>query len=156
MKRVKTTILLVICCVTVSIQTAAAQEEEVRAAMVESLAAWSAADFQALGNFYAAETRGFMLDGGMLITGFSAAALEAAVSAGFSFDIEPRDVDIMMVAEGVAVAVAVVEGSITLPGGAVQEGSWRYSETRVYEGGVWKIAQYHFSPLEFAPVGDIP
>ena len=107
MKRVTKTILLVICCVTVSVQSVAAQEDEVRAAMVESLAAWSAADFQTLGGFYAAQTRGFMLDGGMLITGYNAAALEMAVAAGFSFNIEPHDIDIMMVTDGVAVAVAI-------------------------------------------------
>jgi ketosteroid isomerase-like protein len=156
MKRVKTTILMAICCIAVSIQSATAQEEAVRAAMEESLAAWSAADFQTLGSFYATQARGFMLDGGMLISGFSAEALEAAVSAGFGFNVEPRDVDIMMIGETAAVAVAIVEGAITMPGGAVQEGSWRYSETRVKEGGVWKVVQYHFSPLTLAPLGDIP
>ena len=156
MKRVKTTIQMAICCVTVSIQPLVAQEAEVRAAMEESLAAWSAADFQTLGSFYATQTRGFMLDGGMLITGFSAAALEAAVSAGFGFNVAPHEIDIMMIGESAAVAVAIVEGAITMPGGAVQEGSWRYSETRVKEGRVWKVVQYHFSPLILAPLGDIP
>ena len=156
MKRIVTIVLLVALCAVVSVQTAVAQEDEVRAAMVESLAAWSAADFQKLGNFYAAETRGYMLDGGMLITGYNAAALEMAVSAGFGFNVEPRDIDIMMVTETVAVTVAIVEGAITMPGGEVQEGSWRYSETRKLEGGVWKVVQYHFSPLSIAAFGDIP
>ena len=156
MKRIMTIILLVFCCTAVSVQSAAAQEDEVRAAMIESLAAWSAADFQKLGGFYAAQTRGFMLDGGMLITGYNAAALEMAVSAGFGFNVEPRDIDIMMVTDGVVVTVAIVEGAITMPGGEVQEGSWRYSETRVKEGGVWKVVQYHFSPLTVAEFGDIP
>ncbi len=155
MKRLKTTILLAICCLAVSFQSTNAQEDDVRAAMVASLAAWSAADFQTLGNYYIEQTRGYMLDGGMLLSGFSPAALEAAVSAGFSFQIEPRDIDILMISEAVAVAVAIVEGSISLPGGAVQEGSWRYSETRVLEGGNWKVAQYHFSPLTMEPIGDI-
>lgn len=156
MKRLKTMVLLTICCTTMSIQSIAAQEEAVRTAMVESLAAWSASDFQKLGSFYATQTRGFMLDGGMLITGYNAAALEMAVAAGFAFNVEPHDIDIRMVTDEVAVSVAIVEGSITLPGGAVEEGSWRYSETRVNEGGVWKVVQYHFSPLSMADFGDIP
>ena len=148
-----TTMLLAIFCGGISIQPAAAQEEDVRAAMVESLAAWSAADFQRLGNFFAERTRGYMPGGSMLLTGFNPAALDAAVSAGVSFDIEPQDIDILMVSETVAVAVATVEGVITLPGGAVQEGPWQYSETRVLEGGTWKVVQYHFSPLPAGPGG---
>jgi hypothetical protein len=51
----------------------------------------------------------------------------------------------------VAVAVAKIEGVITLPGGEIQEGPWQYSETRVLEGGTWKVVQYHFSSV---PSGD--
>ena len=156
MRLVKTTILLVVCCLAVSTQSAEAQEAEVRAAMEESLAAWREADFEKLGNFYAARTRGFMLDGGYLITGFSVEALQAAASMGVAFNVEPQEVDILMVGEGVAVAAAILEGSITMPGGATQEGTWRYSETRIKEGGIWKVSQYHFSPLEMAPLGNIP
>ncbi len=151
-----TTILLAICCVGISIQPTAAQEEDVRAAMVESLAAWSAADFQRLGTFFAEQARGYMPGGSILLTGFNPAALEAAVSAGMSFDIEPQDIDIRMVGETVAVAVANVEGVITLPGGVVQEGPWHYSETRVMEGGTWKVVQYHFSLLPAGPGRGLP
>jgi hypothetical protein len=142
-----TIILLTICCMGVLTQPGAAQEEEIHAAMVESLAAWSDGDFQRLGTYFAEQTRGYMLGGNVLITGFDPEALEAAVSAGFSFSIEPREIDIMMVGETVAVAVATVEGTITLPNGEVQEGPWQYSETRVLEDGRWKVVQYHFSPV---------
>ena len=148
-----TIILLTICCMGASTQTGAAQEEEVRAAMVESLAAWSAGDFQRLGTLFAEQARGYMLGGSVLISGFNPEALEAAVSAGFSFAIEPREIDIMMVGETVAAAVAMIEGTITLPGGGVQEGPWQYSETRVLENGRWKVIQYHFSPLAAAQEG---
>ncbi len=137
-------------------QPAFTQQDEVEAAMVESLAAWRAGDFATLGNYYAAETRGFMLDEGYLLTGYNAAALEAAVSAGFSFDLEPRDIDIVMVDGTMAVAVAYVEGSVTVPGGTSQEGTWRYSETRVKRDGYWKVVQYHFSKLVVPEIGDIP
>jgi ketosteroid isomerase-like protein len=156
MKRVTTTILLVVCLLAVSIQTVAAQDAAVRAAMEESLAAWRDQDFEQLGSFYATQTRGFMLDGGYLITGFSIEGLQAAAEMGVAFEVEPQDVDIMMVGDGIAVAVAILEGSVTLPGGTPEEGTWRYSETRINEGGTWKVVQYHFSPLEMAPLGDIP
>ncbi len=153
MRLLKTTILLVVCGLLVSVQPAAAQEAEVRADMEESLAAWRDGDFEKLATFYAAQTRGFMLDGGFLITGFSIEALQTAASMGVAFNVEPQEVEIMMVGDGVAVAVAILEGSVTFPGGNVQEGSWRYSETRVNEGGTWKVVQYHFSPLEMSPLG---
>lgn len=156
MRRLTTTILLVVCCFAVSIQVAAAQEAAVRAAMEESLAAWRDQDFEKLGSFYAERVRGFMLDGGFLITGFSIEALQAAAEMGVAFQVEPQEVEIMMVDDGVAVAVAILEGSVTLPGGTPQEGTWRYSETRINEGGVWKVLQYHFSPLEMAPLGNLP
>lgn len=129
-------------------QSAAAQQDEVREAMVASLAAWTAGDFETLGNYYAPQTRGFMLDGGFLITGYNPAALQAAVDAGFSFSLEAKDIDIVIIGETVAVSVAYVEGSVTTPGAEPQGGEWRYSETRVKEGGFWKVVQYHFSPLE--------
>ena len=91
-----------------------------------------------------------MFDGTFLITGFSAPMLEAAVASGVSFDVEPRDIDIVMIGDIAAASVAIIEGTITLPGGAVQEGPWRYSETRVKEDGIWKVVQYHFSPLTMA------
>jgi ketosteroid isomerase-like protein len=142
-----TIIILTFCILGVSIGPVAAQEEEVRAAMVESLAAWSAGDFQRLGTFFAEQTRGYMLGGTILVTGFNPQALEAAVSAGFSFDIEPREIDILMAGETVAVAVAMVEGTITLPGGELQQGPWQYSETRILQDGQWRVIQYHFSPV---------
>ena len=149
------TVLLAICCMGISTQPAAAQEEDVRAAMVEGLAAWSAADFQKLGTFFDAQARGYMPGGSTLLVGFNPQALEGAVSAGMSFDIEPQDIDIRMVGETVAVAVAKVEGVITLPGGVIQEGPWQYSETRVLEGGTWKVVQYHFSSVPVGPGGGL-
>ncbi len=156
MRRVKRTILVVFSCAALLVQPVIGQEEEVRAAMERGLAAWRNGDFQVLDSYYASQTRGFMLDGGFLITGFSTEALEAAASAGVEFNVEPREIDILMVTNDVAVAVAILEGSVTMPGGEVQEGSWRYSETRVRESGIWKVIQYHFSRMTLDPFGETP
>jgi hypothetical protein len=151
-----TTLLLAVSCMGLSVRPAASQEADVRAAMVESLAAWSAGDFQKLGTFFADQARGYMPGGSTLLIGFNPAALEGAVSAGMSFDIEPEGIDIRVVSETVAVAVASVEGVVTLPGGVVQEGPWHYSETRVLESGTWKVVQYHFSHVPAGPGGGLP
>lgn len=156
MRRVKRTILVVFSCAALSVQPAIGQKEEVRAAMERSLGAWRAGNFQELASYYAPQTRGFMLDGGFLITGFSVEALEAAASAGVAFNVEPREIDILMVTDDVAVTVAILEGSVTMPDGEVQEGPWRYSETRVHEGGMWKVIQYHFSEMTLDPLGGNP
>ena len=137
---------VLICGLIIYTQTAQSQVEEVRAAMLASLAAWNEGDVEAFGSFFGAETRGFNLDGGVLIRGFNPAALEAALNAGFAINVTPRDIDVKVYGNA-AVGVAYLDGSITLPGGMVRQGTWRYSETRVKDGNVWKVVQYHISPM---------
>lgn len=136
---------VLVCGLIIYTQTAQSQVEEVRAAMLASLAAWNEGDVEGFGSFFGAETRGFNLDGGVLIRGFNAAALEAALNAGFAINVTPRDIDVQVYGNA-AVGVAYLDGSITLPGGTVRQGTWRYSETRVKDGDVWKVVQYHISP----------
>ena len=143
---------VVICGLIIYTQTAQAQEEEVRTAMLASLAAWNQGDVAGFGAFFSTDTRGFNLDGGILIRGFNAAALEAALNAGFAINVEPRDIDVKIY-DNAAVGVAYLDGSITLPGGMVREGTWRYSETRVKDGDSWKVVQYHISLMTVGAPG---
>ena len=92
------------------------------------------------------DARGFNLDNGALITGLHQTMLQAAVTAGFRVHVQPRDIDIKIYGN-VAVTVAYLDGSITLPGGEPRPGTWRYSETRVKIDGIWKVVQYHISPM---------
>lgn len=126
--------------------TGQAQNADVRAAMTETLAAWSAGDFEGLAQFYTADTRGFLFGGALLVRGFNPAALQAAYEAGFRASFTLRAPDVKVLGD-VAIAVAYLDGTLTLPGGEAETGSWRYSETRVRDGGRWKIAQYHFSEV---------
>jgi ketosteroid isomerase-like protein len=144
--------VVVTCGLIIYTQTAQAQEEEVKAAMLASLAAWNEGDVAGFGAFFSAETRGFNLDGGILIRGFNAEALEAALNAGFAIAVEPRDIDVKVYGDA-AVGVAYLDGSITLPGGMVREGTWRYSETRVNDAGNWKVVQYHISQMTVGVAG---
>lgn len=126
--------------------TGQAQNADVRAAMTETLAAWSAGDFEGLAQFYTADTRGFLFGGALLVRGFNPAALQAAYEAGFRASFTLRAPDVKVLGD-VAIVVAYLDGTLTLPGGEAETGSWRYSETRVRDGGRWKIAQYHFSKV---------
>ena len=136
---------------TAPLSTAAAQVVEVQAAVEATLAAWNAGDLAGVAAHYAEETRGFFLDGGVLLRGFNLPALQAAYAAGFRASFTARDVDVRVLGN-VAVAAAYVDGSLTLPGGEAKEGTWRYTETRVNEDGRWRIVQYHFSQLK-TPAG---
>ena len=122
------------------------QDGDVRAAITETLAAWSAGDFEGLGQFYRADTRGFLFGGGPLVKGFNPVALQAAYEAGFRATFDVRGLDVKVLGDA-AIAVAYLDGTLALPGGEEEAGSWRYSETRVRDGESWKIAQYHFSKV---------
>lgn len=144
--RTMRTLGVLACTLIIYTQATEAQEAEVEAAMLASLNAWNSGDVAAFGGFFTPDARGFNLDGGLLIRGFNGQALEAALAAGFGIDVEPRDIDVKVYGN-TAVGVAYLDGSITLPGGAIREGTWRYSETRVNEGGTWKVVQYHISQM---------
>jgi ketosteroid isomerase-like protein len=124
-----------------------AQEAEVSAAVSATLAAWAEGEYETFVGFYHPDARGFFLDGGALMQGFSTPALQAMAQAGFEANVQVRDLDVKMYGS-MAVSVAYVEGALTLPGGLVLEGTWRYSETRVETDGGWKVVQFHMSPQQ--------
>jgi len=125
----------------------AAQEADVRSAVNATLDAWSTGQYAAFVDNYHPDARGFFLDGGPLMEGFSVAALEAAADAGFMAEVKVRDLDVQV--HGIAAAsVAYLVGALTLPGGLVLRGTWRYSETRVLTEGSWKVVQFHISKEE--------
>lgn len=128
---------------------AAAQEADVRRAIRETLGAWSSGDFDRFASYYHPQARGFFLDGGVLLEGVDAEALKAGYEAGVRASFTLADLDVRLFGD-VAVSEAYLEGALTLPGGAVRPGTWRYSETRIREGSTWKVVQFHFSPMTAA------
>lgn len=132
-----------------------AQEAEVESAVEATLDALSDGRYEEFLSHFAPTARGFFLDGGALLaTGFSAYQLNLAAEAGAGIDIELDDLDSKVHGDA-AVSVAYLEGSVTLPGGVVIDGTWRYSETRVLSDGAWKVVQFHMSPMS-APAGGQP
>jgi ketosteroid isomerase-like protein len=143
---VKSLPIIFVFCLMSSVATgsAGAQEDDVRTAVTETLAALVARDVPAFANFYHEDTRGFFVDRSNMIEGFSALAVRAALVTGLRLDVVMSDLNVKVYGDA-AVAGAVFQGSVTLPGGAVATGTWRYSETRVLEDGTWKVIQYHVS-----------
>jgi ketosteroid isomerase-like protein len=125
---------------------ARAQETGVEAAVSETLAALVANEFTTFSNFFHDDARGFFVDGSRMIEGFSALAFRAGYLAGLRTNVVMRDLNVRVYGN-TAVSGALLRGSVTLPGGAVREGTWQYSDTRVLEEGTWKIIQYHVSQL---------
>jgi len=121
-----------------------AQEAEVSAAVNATLAAWADGEYETFVAFFQPGARGFFLDGGTLMQGFNAPTLELMAQAGFKADVEVRDLDVKTYGS-TAVSVAYVEGTLTLPGGVIMQGTWRYSETRVETDDGWKVVQFHMS-----------
>ncbi len=125
---------------------AAAQEADVRRAVDETLASLATGDFEAFAGYYHPDARGFFLDGGLLLDRIDTAALQMGYEAGLRADLELRDLDVKMSGD-VALTVGYLDGSLTLPGGMVRNGTWRLTETRVPDAGVWKVVQYHISEM---------
>lgn len=131
----------------VSAVPGSAQQAEVEAAVRATLDAWRTGEYAAFVGSYHPDARGFFLDGGGVIAGFSLDALEATAEAGFDADVALSDLDVKVYGS-TSVAVGLLEGTLTLPGGFELSGVWRYSETRIRDGGAWKIVQFHISPRE--------
>lgn len=124
-----------------------AQEAEVRAAVAETLDAWTSGRFVAFAGFYHDDVRGFFLDGGPLVGGFSVSTLEASRTMGFRTELELEGLEVSIF-NRVAVSAGYLVGRVILPGGGTVEGTWRYTDTRVPVDGSWKVVQFHFSRQE--------
>lgn len=126
----------------------AAQETEVREALLRTVAAWNSGADAEFRSHFMPNVHGFYLDGAMLYEGLNPVDEErAARAAGFKPNVTARQIMIRVYAN-TAVAAAYFSGSIALPGGQHLQGPWRYTETRIRDGGKWKIAQFHFSKLD--------
>ena len=118
-----------------------------RQALDATLAAWNAGDVDGFVRYFADDSWGFYLDGALLADGASLQQMAELYEAGLKPNIELRHVAIAVYGN-TAVSAAYMVGSIDPGfGGETVQGTWRYTETRINEGGIWKIVQYHFSPL---------
>jgi uncharacterized protein (TIGR02246 family) len=123
-----------------------AQESAVQAAVSETLAALVTNEFTTFADFFHDDARGFFVDGSTMIEGFSVMAFRAAYLAGLRMNVQMNGLNVRVYGN-TAVSGALLKGSVTLPGGSVREGTWRYSDTRVLAEGRWKIVQYHISQI---------
>jgi len=127
-------------------ESVGAQEAEVRADVARTLSALTARDSPAFVDFFHDDARGFFVDGSSMLNGPILLAVRAAFVTGLRLNVLMSNLEVRVYGN-TAVVGALFMGSVTLPGGVVRTGTWRYSDTRVEEDGEWKIVQFHISQI---------
>ncbi len=124
--------------------------DDVKAAMQRS---------QVAGNTGDANTEAQILLEGFTSFGFAGGLLErfdleearknrqAAFDAGLKFNLQDRHIDVSLYGNSTAVATSYRVGSITFPDGSTSQPNNRVTTVLIKQGGQWKIAHVHISPL---------
>jgi len=124
----------------------AAQVAAIRTDVTSTLAALVEDDVDTFVDFFHDDVRGFFVDRTTMVEGMSALAFRALLLTGLQTNLVASDLDVNRYGD-TAVSAGYLTGTVRLPGGATRTGTWRYSDTRVLEDGLWKIVQYHISPI---------
>ncbi len=72
---------------------------------------------------------------------------QAAFDAGLKFNLQDRHIEVRVYGNSTAVATSYRVGTITLPNGNTVRPNNRITTVLIKQGGQWKIAHVHFSPL---------
>ena len=144
------TLLVAVAAVLFSTGTVPAQDAEaVRAAIERHYTAIHADDLAAVGEHHLSNFSWFGRDGGLLLESGGQAAAErmgATLDFGAPTTVYMNHFNAQIYGD-VAVATFYLIGSDTTPDGVGTSGTWRVSAVWVREGGVWKEAHHHESPL---------
>ena len=128
-------------------QLLCAQESDVRAAVQSTFAAWNKGDAEAFHSSFMPAVNGFFLDNSPLVKGGGTVDdLRKGFASGLKPNVVPRDITIQVYGN-TAVIAAYVDGTVTTPDKKQFTGPWRFTETRILDGGKWKTVQWHFSQL---------
>lgn len=136
---------------TVDLQAQAAAEVE--AAVRAHYAAVNAGDIETAAGHHAPNYSLWFVEGGDISRYTTVDAQRSAFvemqEEGFAIDWEIGDlhVDVEGEAEDVGIATFQVTGSVTLPGGEPEQGTWRVSEVWVRHGDEWREVHAHISPM---------
>ena len=132
--------------------TAAApnEAEDVKAAFLNYIAAINTEDVDAAAQHYSSDYSGFLGTGGLLVEGIDKDFLKAAFEAGVKVSFQVRHLKVA-VFDNAAVVTAYLAGMTTLWDGISRQGTWRASHVWIKQGGQWKAAHWHASPLILAP-----
>ena len=128
-------------------EVSAREVDDVKLAVLEHFALLNAGDVDARAKHYLPDATGFALTGGPLVAGgFKAERAKAAAEAGQKFNLECGDLEVTIFGN-TAIATFYLYGTITPPNGPPRVVAARSSSVRIKEGGLWKIAHTHGSPM---------
>ena len=124
--------------------------EAVRTAVLEHYAAINNGDWEATADHHTAGFTAFLADNGLLTTWGTrqeqAELFRAMGAAGLNANWEVRQLEVQVYGD-VALATGYLVGTVQFPDGPLLQGTWRLTEVWVREGGDWKEAHHHDSPL---------
>ena len=72
---------------------------------------------------------------------------QASFDAGLKFNLQDRHIEVSVYGNSTAVATSYRVGSITFPDGTTTRPNNRVTTVLIKQGGQWKIAHVHISPL---------
>ncbi len=154
MKRLISIVMVLVGGMTLTSPALADDVDDVKAAIRKHFTALNKGDAGAVTQDHMPSYRIFLNDGGLLIEDQSREEqrtnLQAMFDAGLKINWQIRHLDVKL-HKDTAIATFYIAGTITLPGGATQQGPWRITEVWVKERGQWKEAHQHGSPLVAGP-----
>ena len=125
--------------------------EDVKAAAQRFYAALNAGDAGTVIQLHVAGNTRFGLGGGLLETFDSLEerrqAFQATVDSGVKLNVQARHIDVRVYGNLTAVTTNYGVGSTTFPNGTTGPVNARITTVLIKQGGQWKIAHMHFSPL---------
>ena len=125
--------------------------DDVKAAMQRFYAALNAGDAGALMQLHAAENTRFGPRGRLLETFDSPEETrktrQASFDAGLKANLQARHIDVRVYGNSTAVMTSYEVGTITLPNGNTVRPNNRITTVLIKQGGQWKIAHVHLSPV---------
>ncbi len=125
--------------------------DDVKAAIQRYFVALNSGDAQALAQGHLEGFTSFGFAGGLLESFDSVEEQrknrQAAVDAGVKFNLQDRHLDVRIYGSSTAVATSYWVGTITLPNGNTVRPNNRITTVWVKQGGQWKIAHVHNSPV---------
>ncbi len=125
--------------------------DDVKAAMQRFYAALNAGDAGALMQHHAAASTSFGPRGRLLATFDSPEEIrktrQASFDAGFKANLQARHIDVRVYGNSTAVMTSYEVGTINLPTGNTVRPNNRLTTVLIKQGGQWKIAHVHLSPV---------
>jgi len=125
--------------------------DDVKAAIQRYFVALNSGDAQALAQGHLEGFTTFGFAGGLLERVDSLEELrkdqQATVDAGVKFNLQDRHLDVRVYGNSTAVATSYWVGTIALPNGNTARPNNRITTVLVKQGGQWKIAHVHNSPV---------